>query len=135
MIHFTPYKAHTVPLFVQSNIIPVKMLYFKTVSSIMYDVSNNLTPPNISTLFTCSNTIHQIFIKKQLLYQAFSNKSLKNYFSRIGAKIWNGVPPDIRKQSKHNFKTKLHGALLMIMSFEDTYVDASTLISKLLQYS
>ena len=39
-------------------------------------------------------------------------------------------------KSKHNiFKKKLHEALLKVMSLEDTYVDASTLISKLLQFS
>ena len=59
----------------------------------------------------------------------------KQTFSRIRAKIWNSVPPDIRKLSKHNFKKKLHEALLKALSLEDTYFDVSTLISKLLQYS
>ena len=77
------------PLFVQSNIIPVNMLYFKTVSSIMHDVSNNLTSPKISTLF------------------AYSNNTLQ----------------------------KIHEALLKVLSLEDTYVDVSSLVSKLLQYS
>ena len=36
--------------------------------------------------------------------------------------------------SKHNFKKKIHGALLNVLSLEDTYVVASSLISKLLQF-
>ena len=54
---------------------------------------------------------------------------------RIGAKIWNSVPPDIWKLSKHNFKKKLLKLLLKLLSLEDTYVDVLTLISRLLQYS
>ena len=139
LIHFTPYRAHAVSLFVQSNIIPVNMLYLKTVSSIMHDVSNNLAPLSISTLFNYSNTIHQYhtrFSSKTNFYIKRSRiNQLKNYFSRIGGKIWNSVSPDIRKLSKHNLKKKLHEVLLKVLSFEDTYVDASTLISKLLQFS
>ena len=105
----------------------------------MHDVSNNLTPPNISTLFTYSNTMHHYhtrFSSKNNFYIKRSRiNQLKNSFSRIGAKIWNSVPPDIRKLSKHNFKKKLQEALLKVLSLEDTYVDASSLISKLLQFS
>ena len=45
------------------------------------------------------------------------------------------IPPDIRKLSKHNFTKKVQEVLLKVLSLEDTYVDVSTLISKLLQYS
>ena len=104
----------------------------------MHDVSNNLTPPDISTLFTYSNSIHHHhsrFSSKNNFYIKRSRiNELKNSFSRIVATIWNSVPPDIRKLSKHNFKKKLHEALLKVLSLEDTYVDVSTLIFKLLQY-
>ena len=105
----------------------------------MHYVSNNLTPPNISTLFNDSNTIHHYhtrFSSKNNFYIKRSRiNQLKNSFSRIRAKIWNSVPPDIRKLPKHNFKKKLHEALLKVLSLENTYVDASTLFSKLSQFS
>ena len=139
LIYFTPYTAHAVPLFVQSNIIPVNMLYFKTVSSLMHDVSHNRIPPNISTLFTYSNTIHHYHTrfssKNNFCIKRSRINQLKNSFSRIGVKTWNSVPPDIRILSKHNFKKKLHEALLKVLSFEETYVDVSTLISKIMKYS
>ena len=137
LIYFTPYRAHAVPLFAQSNIIPVNMLYFKTVSSTMHDVFNNLTPPNISTLFTYSNTIHHYHTRFSSKNNFFIKRSrinqLKNSFSRIGAKIWNSVPPDFGNYPNITLR-KNHAKLLKVLSLEDTYVDVSTLISKLLQY-
>ena len=34
------------------------MLYFETMSTLMYDISNNYVPQNISRLFSKSNSIH-----------------------------------------------------------------------------
>ena len=59
----------------------------------------------------------------------------QNKAENTGAKIWNSVPPDIRKLSKHNFKTKQHKALHHLRIQVYINVEASTLISKLLQYS
>ena len=38
LIFFVSKRYHAIPLFVASNILPVNMLYFETVSSIMHDV-------------------------------------------------------------------------------------------------
>ena len=45
-MHFLDYKSHTVPLFVSSRILPVKLLYFKLVASLVHDVANQLAPSN-----------------------------------------------------------------------------------------
>ena len=45
-------------LFITSNILSINMLYVKTVSSLMYDVSRLSVPSNISDLFTQVNKIH-----------------------------------------------------------------------------
>ena len=42
---------HAVPYFVSSNFLPLDPLYFKPIVSLMHDISNSLTPTNISNLF------------------------------------------------------------------------------------
>jgi len=58
LIFFASKISHAVPLFVASNILPVNMLYFETVSSIMHDVSTHSTPRNIRELFIHSSGVH-----------------------------------------------------------------------------
>ena len=42
LIYFGDYTSHAIPFFYSSNILPVEMLYFKSVSILMHDVHNNL---------------------------------------------------------------------------------------------
>ena len=58
LIHFKPFRFHAVPLFKLSYVLPLNFLYFKTICLIMHDVSNNVTPPNVSKLFTYSSKVH-----------------------------------------------------------------------------
>ena len=51
LIFFSSKRFHAIPLFVASNILPVNMLYFKTVFITMHDVSIHSTPKNICELF------------------------------------------------------------------------------------
>ena len=57
MNFFKP-RTHAVPLFISSKILPINMLYFETMSTLMYHISNNSAPQNISRLFRKSNLIH-----------------------------------------------------------------------------
>ena len=73
LMYFSEPRAHAVSLFITSNVLPINMLYVKTVSSLMYDVSRLSVPPNISDLFTQVNKIHmhaqdQELLFRQLLY-------------------------------------------------------------------
>ena len=52
LMYFSEPRAHAVPLFTSSKILPLNMLYVETVSSIMFDVSCLTVPTNISNLFT-----------------------------------------------------------------------------------
>ena len=52
-------KSHAIPFFISSRLLPLDMLYFKSVAMMMHDVSNNLTLPNIYIyLFTHQAGIH-----------------------------------------------------------------------------
>ena len=58
LIFFSSKRSHAIPLFVVSNILPINMLYFETVSTIMHDVSTRSTPQNIGELFIHSSDVH-----------------------------------------------------------------------------
>ena len=51
-MYFSEPRAHAVPLFVSSKILPLQMLYAEKVSSIMFDVSCMNAPSNICDFFT-----------------------------------------------------------------------------------
>ena len=55
LIFFSSKRSHAIPLFVAFNILPINMLYFETVSTIMHDVSTRSTPDNIRELFLHSS--------------------------------------------------------------------------------
>ena len=127
LMHFLDYKAHTVPLFVSSRILPVKLLYFKLVASLVHDAVNRRAPPNISNLFIRSEKIHPYPTRFSQVGNLHIKKSRTNQqlfsFSRIGAKIWNGIPPELCGLRKAPFKRKLHDLLLHILGNEEMNVE------------
>ena len=179
LIYFTSYRSHAIPLFISSNTIPINMLYFKSVSILMHDVFNKQTPCNISSLFTCSNELHNYNTRFSLagnhyikysrcnhLLKSFKqtpcnisslftcSNELHNYntrfslagnhyikysrcnhllksFSRLGAKIWNSIPQELRKVPKFVFKATLQNRLLEVLMEEDDYVGIPFLIKKI----
>ena len=58
LMYFCKPRAHAVPLFVSSKILPLNMLYVETDSSIIFDVSCLTVPTNISNLFIKANEKH-----------------------------------------------------------------------------
>ena len=135
LIFFASKRSHAIPLFVASNILPVNMLYFETVSTIMHDVSTHSTPKNIHELFIHASDVHayntrlsgadNLFVQKSRL-----NMKLKS-FPAFGTRLWNCVHPDWRKLTKRAFKRKIHKLLLTVLEIEDYYVDAHSVILNL----
>ena len=135
LIFFASNRSHAIPLFVASNILPVNMLYFETVSTIMHDVSTHCTPKNIRELFIHESDVHayntrfsgadNLFVQKSRL-----NMKLKS-FPAFGTRLWNCVHPDWRKLTKRAFKRKIHKLLLTVLEIEDYYVDAHSVILNL----
>ena len=58
LINFASFQTHAIPFFEYHKILPLNSLYFKLISSIMYDVSNGLAPVNITKLFTPASLTH-----------------------------------------------------------------------------
>jgi len=44
LIYFTPNDAHAIPLFIQSKILPVNMIYFDTIVNLMHDIWEKTSP-------------------------------------------------------------------------------------------
>ena len=58
LIFFCDYKTHAIPLFISSGLLPLDLLYLKSVAILMHDISNNTSPPQISNLFDYQHNIH-----------------------------------------------------------------------------
>ena len=58
LMFFAGNRSHAVPLFVSANVLLLNMLYFKTVCSLMHNISTNSAPQNICDVFTCSSEVH-----------------------------------------------------------------------------
>ena len=98
MYQFSDYKAHSAPLFVNSGILPIKLLYFKS---------------EIHSYSTRSSAAGNFHIKtSRTNQQLFSN-------SIIGANIWNGIPLKVNEIGKAPFKRNLKHMLLQILQTGD----------------
>ena len=135
LIYFAPYRSSAVSLFVSSGCLPIGLLYFKAVSILMHDVLNNLSPRNISNLFSSVNVIHTYstrFSSAGILYTKYSRLTHQiKSFSRRGVMIWNSIPQDLRKLSRSHFKNKMRHYLLQILEQEEDYVGIPTIMSHL----
>ena len=91
----------SVPLFIASNVLPVNMLYYKTVPTLMRDVKNTMAPPNILNLFTSVRSMHTYHTRaatSDKLHRKYSRlKQQTDSFARVGVTIWNEIPVDIRE--------------------------------------
>ena len=100
----------------------------------MHDVFNKLTPCSFSSLFNCSNKIHNYntILSSAGNYHIKHTRCNKKYKSpsRHGAKIWNSIPQELRKLSRYAFKKNIQNQLLQVLKEEDNYVGIPTLINK-----
>ena len=113
LMYFSDSRAHAIPLFVRSGVLPLNMLYFKYSAILMHDISYNRAPSKISELFVRSNMIHFHLIRDFLsaagnfYVQRSRLNQLLLSFSRSGVRFWNKTPLMLREQCKDPFKRKL----------------------------
>ena len=133
LMYFSDYKSHAIPFFISSRLLPVDMLYFKSVTLMMHDVSNNLTPPNTFNLFAHQADIHPYETRSSQRGDYFFKRSRidiqKRSFSRIGVKIWNSLSCEVRQMSKSNFKNDVNDILFQRLLKYDHYIDVSILLA------
>ena len=56
---------------------------------------------------------------------------LNKSFSRCGARLWNVIPPEIRKLKKNYFKSELRELVFKMLVSEDEYINSSIFVDRL----
>lgn len=91
------------------------------------NITNDLAQQNILHLFNTTDQVHDYNTRSssrcdfEIKFPRLDKQGKS--FSRLGAKIWNWIPPSIRKLLKYSFKKKIHDCLLQIHSQTDDYPD------------
>ena len=128
---FCDYKTHAIPLFISSSLLPLDLLYFKSVAILMHDVSNNISPPQINKLFYYQHNIHSYITRSStrgnffLKYSRINKQNMS--FSRNGVRIWNNLSSEFHQMPKTKFKRNIHNMLLQKLSEANEYIDISDL--------
>ena len=65
-MYFTNIREHSIPLFIDADISPVSFMYYKTVASLMYDISSNNSPTVLLNLF--EKNLNNSFIPHKIIY-------------------------------------------------------------------
>ena len=98
--------THTIPIFYQLEILIVSDIFKLQTAKFVYNCVNLLAPNQFSNFYTFTNSNYNTAASRKELLKVprarttnYGLKSIKN----IGARIWNGIPIDIRKQN--NIKT------------------------------
>ena len=101
----------------------------------MYDVNKNTAPDNILKLFSLISSVHIYNIRASISEHFYAKESRlnvkRNVFSRVGVKIWNGIPQILKESPKKVFKRPLKAMLLDILQTEDSYIDVDKTIVKM----
>ena len=58
----------------------------------------------------------------------------KKSFSRVGARVWNEIPQQLRELPKKQFKDKLHALLIDILKQHNDYIDIKQITTSLKKY-
>ena len=134
-MNFAKFSFHAVPLFISTNILPLRLLDFKNCSILMHDVYNKVVPSDISDLFTRTKDVHHYNTRSSTDGNFYINYSrlnhYKNSFSIMGAKLWNSIPDVMRQLPKYRFKKKITESLFQIFLKQDSYLDIDTLINEM----
>ena len=108
LIYFSDCRAHAIPLFLSSSILPLNLLFFKYMAILMHDVANHCAPSKITDLFIHSDLIHSHYTRFSAAGNCHIQGSRINQqllsFSRTGTRIWNKIPPKLHNLSKTLFK-------------------------------
>ena len=82
LMYFSDRRAHIIPLFVKSGVLPLNMLYLKYSAILMHVISNNRAPSKISELFVCSNMIHSHYTRflPRVIFMSRNLDSIRYYY-------------------------------------------------------
>ena len=133
-MYFGHYTAHAIPYFLSSNILPLNMLYFKSVAILMHEHHRMF---HIYSTLLIKYTLTKLDPRQEGDYEIkFSrlNKQEKS-FPRLGAKMWNCIQLYLRVleiSQNETLKRKYMAALMLqILSRTNDYPDLPTLLGQM----
>ena len=119
LMYFSDRRAHAIPLFVRSSVLPLNMLYFKYSAILMHDITNNRAPSKISEFFVRSNMIHSHYTRFSTAGNFYVQRSRLNQlllsFSRSGGRIWSKIPLTFREQRKDPLRRFIYILLIKVL--------------------
>ena len=89
---FSPYLAHTDPLFKDLKILPVNKLFIDRIGIVMFKATYDLLPKSITQLFSKNKDIHSYNTRSKDLLRVFIGTKNFTYFS---PRIWNALVNNI----------------------------------------
>ena len=126
-VFFQNSTQSAIPLFIETEILPVKSLYIYSVAQLMYDVNHNNIPSNVSNLFTYVKDIHSHNTRSSArdnFYTSYSRLNTQaNSFSRVGVHIWNQIPATTKNLSKKSFQREIKSNLLNDLNINHYDID------------
>ena len=135
LIHFAQAREHAIPLFLKGNLLPLEFLCYEKIANLMYDINTNSAPINILNLFSKITSVHSYSTRSSTSKHYFTKQSVLNIqskaFSRVGVKIWNGIPTSLKNLSKNSFKKIIRTKLIEILEIENCYAEIDTIINKM----
>ena len=121
--------------FLKGNLLPLEFLCYEKIANLMYDINTNSAPINILNLFSKITSVHSYSTRSSTSKHYFTKQSVLNIqskaFSRVGVKIWNGIPTSLKNLSKNSFKKIIRTKLIEILEIENCYAEIDTIINKM----
>ena len=103
-MYSTKKNEHTIPFFINAKILPLNVLYYKTLSELIHKVSTASAPVNICNLFAKTTSVHAYNTRSSTSENFYIKASRleiqKNAFSRMGGKLWNEIPTSSMEEAK-----------------------------------
>ena len=113
----------------ETRILPLKFVCYESIANLMFSVRNRTASSNIQDLFQDVSKVHYYNTRSSAsnnFYTKSSRLSVQaNSFSRIGVKVWDAIPQELRNLSK---KMRLKQILFNILGSQDSYTDLSEII-------
>ena len=101
----------------------------------MFDINDNTAPRNILNLFSRISSVHSYKTRSFTSDHFYTKESrinaTRNAFSRVGVKIWNGIPATLKKSTKKSFKESLKGKLFDTLETVDSCIKVETIIDQM----
>ena len=107
---FSPYLAHTAPIFIDLAILPFNKIFIDRIGITMFKVEYALLPKSVTQMFTKNKDIHSHNTRNKNLLRMSTGTKNSSYHS---ARIWNTIASKISiNVSLSQFKATLKIYLL-----------------------